>query len=91
MSTIVSPIASATGAGFQAAARPAQLDGGTLGVLINGKEYSDVVLRRLARMLAERHGFAEVLWWDKRYPATPAPFIEDIAARSTFVLNGVGH
>jgi hypothetical protein len=90
MPEVVSPIAQASGTPIAPAPRP-QHGGGTLGVLINGKEYSDVVMERLGKQLADRFGASAVLWWNKRYPATPAPFLDEIAERCAFVLNGVGH
>jgi hypothetical protein len=67
------------------------LSEGVMGVLINGKEFSDVVLERIAGVLRERCGVREVVSWNKGFPAKPAPFLDEIAQRCAFVLNGVGH
>jgi hypothetical protein len=88
---VVNPVAAASVNAVTASPHPASLSGQVLGIVINGKEYSDVVLRRVAERLRERHGLHEVLWWDKHFPAKPAPFLEEVASRSTVVLTGVGH
>ncbi len=88
---ILSPVAAPAASAVRAAQSPDTLAEGVLGVLINGKEYSDVVLQRLVERLRERYQFHEVVWWNKGFPAKPAPFLEEIASRSSFVLNGVGH
>lgn len=89
--TIVTPASPPAQDEVTASARPSSLDGGVLGVLLNGKEYSDVVLERLAARLAEEFDLEEVLWWDKGFPAKPAEWLDDIAERCAFVLAGVGH
>ncbi|HEY3953047.1 MAG TPA: hypothetical protein VGM53_06710 [Streptosporangiaceae bacterium] len=90
---VVNPAASGTAAEVSPAPRPATLAGTTLGVLINGKEYSEQVLRRVAAHLTAEHGVREVLFWDKHFPAVPAPesFLEEITARCTVAVAGVGH
>jgi len=72
-------------------ARPVKLDGQVLGVLINGKEYSDVVLKQVVSRIQAKHHLKDVLWWDKKFAAKAAPFLDDMAKLSTLVLNGVGH
>jgi hypothetical protein len=89
--TIVTPATPPERREVTANPRPEMLDGGVLGVLLNGKEYSDVVLERVAARLQTQYGLAEVLWWDKGFPAKPADWLDDIAERCTFVLAGVGH
>jgi hypothetical protein len=88
---VVSPVAVPPAASVRISPRPSTLAGQVLGVVINGKEYSEVVLRRVAERLGERHELRDVLWWDKRFPAKPAPFLDEVASRSTAVLTGVGH
>ena len=92
MNAVVNPLAEAGASPVVPSARPSTMNG-TLGVLINGKEFSDIVMERAARRLTEELGIGEVLWWNKRYPATPAStaFLDEIAERCTFVLNGIGH
>ena len=88
---VLSPVVAPSASAMAAAPYMETLSGGTLGVLLNGKEYSDVVLRHVAARLEQRFDLAGVVWWDKGFPAKPAPFLDEIAAGSTFVLNGVGH
>jgi hypothetical protein len=88
---IVNPVAAAPAQTVGTSPRPASLEDQVLGVVINGKEYSDVVLRRVAERVSRDHKLRDVLWWDKLFPAKPAPFLEEVAARSTLVLTGVGH
>lgn len=88
---IVNPVPSLEGDVVPSPPRPATIDGQRIGVLINGKEYSEQVLRRVAANLTEQFDVAEVVWWNKRFPAVPCPFIEEIADRIDLVINGVGH
>lgn len=90
---VVNPAASGTATEVSVTPRPATLEGATLGVLINGKEYSEQVLRRIAGHLQARHGVREVLFWDKHFPAVPAPdsFLAEITAQCTVAVAGVGH
>ncbi len=91
MTFVVSPLTETTAVAVEPVPRPSQLDGGILGVHINGKEYSEFVLQTIVAELATRYRFKEILWWNKRYPATPSPYIDEMAAKCSFVLNGVGH
>lgn len=88
---VLNPVAPSTTAPVVPTVRPAKLDGQVLAVLINGKEYSDVVLRRVVSQIQAKHQLKEVLWWDKKFAAKPAPFLDEIVKLSTLVLNGVGH
>ena len=88
---VVNPVAAASAIAIQPSPHPTSLDGQVLGIIINGKEFSDVVLRQIAERLRERHGLRDVLWWNKHFPAKPAPFLEEVARRCTIVLTGVGH
>lgn len=71
--------------------RPSSLDGGTLGLLDNGKEFSNVILERVEGILKERFKLKSVLRFRKGFAAKPSPFTEKMAAQCTFVVNGVGH
>ena len=88
---IVSPVALPPTNAERTSPRPPCLDDQVLGVVINGKEYSDVVLQRVAERLRAEHRLRDVLWWDKQFPAKPAPFLDEVASRSTLALTGVGH
>lgn len=71
--------------------RPESLKGLTVGVLINGKEYSDVVLPQVLSKIEASADIKEVVWWDKEFPAKPAPFLDEIVEKADIVLTGVGH
>ena len=73
------------------AVRPGSLVGLRLGVLDNGKEFSDVVLEALAEVLKRDFAVAETQFWRKGYPAKAAPFIREMAASCDVVISGVGH
>jgi hypothetical protein len=87
---VIDPIAAPAEQAGTYAARPADLFRAQLGGLINGKEYSEPVLRAIVRRLTEAHD-VRPLWWDKRFPAKPAPFLDEIAQRVPLVINGIGH
>lgn len=87
----VVPISARAEAPFELPLKPGGLEGRFLGVVCNGKEFSEPVLRRLAAALQSRLAPAEVGWWDKGFPAKAAPFLKEVIQRSDFVLNGVGH
>ena len=58
---IVNPVAAASASAIELSPRPTSLAGQVLGVVINGKEYSDIVLRWVAERLRQRHGLRDVL------------------------------
>ena len=88
---VVNPLAPPSDALIEPAPRPRELAGQRLGVHINGKEYSEEVLNRVAAQLKGQFEFADVTFWNKKYPATPSPFADEIAAQATVLVNGVGH
>lgn len=71
--------------------RPKSLAGLKVGLLDNGKEFSDVVLDALARELVEKYGVGEIVFWRKGFPAKGAPFIKEMAASCDVAVSGVGH
>ena len=73
------------------AERPESLTGLRLGLLDNGKEFSDLVLEALAGVLKRDIENLETRFWRKGYPAKAAPFIEEMVAGCDVVINGVGH
>jgi len=84
-----------TGAPAQATAtsvqRPKSLAGLRVGLLDNGKEFSDVVLEALAQVLRRDHGVTQIKFWRKGFPAKGAPFIAEMAAETDVAVSGVGH
>ena len=73
------------------AERPTSLAGLRIGLLDNGKEFSDVVLESLSETLRRDHGATQVKIWRKGFPAKGAPFIEEMAAETDVAISGVGH
>jgi len=71
--------------------RPKSLRGLRVGLLDNGKEFSDIVLEALAEVLRRDHGVTDIRFWRKGFPAKGAPFIEDMAEDSDVAISGVGH
>jgi hypothetical protein len=71
--------------------RPSSLQGLRVGLLDNGKEFSDVVLDALAETLRRDHGVTDIRIWRKGFPAKGAPFIAEMAAASDVAISGVGH
>jgi hypothetical protein len=73
------------------AERPKSLHGLRVGLLDNGKEFSDVVLEALAEILRRDHGVTNIKFWRKGFPAKGAPFIAEMAAETDVAISGVGH
>jgi hypothetical protein len=73
------------------AERPKSLSGLRVGLLDNGKEFSDVVLEALAEILRRDHGVTNIKFWRKGFPAKGAPFIKEMAAETDVAISGVGH
>lgn len=87
---VVDPVATAAAQIGTYAERTGDLSGSLLGGLINGKEYSEPVLKAIMGRLVDAHEVRPI-WWDKGFPAKPAPFLDDIAQRVPLVINGIGH
>ena len=73
--------------------RPGTLEGATLGILENNKEFSDWVLDRVRDRLRASAGVKEVVQRKKHHLAQPASpqILEELNARCDAVLVGVGH
>jgi hypothetical protein len=78
-------------ASIKPAERPKSLQELRIGLLDNGKEFSDVVLEALAETLRRDHGVTKIKFWRKGFPAKGAPFIEEMAAETDVAISGVGH
>lgn len=70
------------------APRRASLGGCRIGVLDNSKPNADVLLGRLAELLAGRAGAATIHRWQKPGSSRPAANLDEIAAASDVVLTG---
>jgi len=64
------------------AERPKSFKDLRVGILENGKEFSDIVLEALAERLRREHGVTNIKFWRKGFPAKGAPFIDEMAAES---------
>jgi hypothetical protein len=71
--------------------RPPSLTGLKIGLLDNGKEFSDVVLAAVAEQLERNYDVGEIVFWRKGFPAKGAPFIAEMAASCDVAISGVGH
>src|ERR1700745_2020291 len=60
--------------------RPKSLKDLRVGLLDNGKEFSDVVLEALTEVLRRDHGVTSIKFWRKGFPAKGAPFIDAMVA-----------
>jgi hypothetical protein len=76
---------------MQPAERPKSLAGLRVGLIDNGKEFSELVLEALAETLRREHGVTRIKFWRKGFPAKGAPFIAEMAAETDVAISGVGH
>jgi hypothetical protein len=91
MQTVLLPTGARSAAALKPAERPKSLAGLRIGLLDNGKEFSDVVLEELAQTLRRDHHATHIKFWRKGFPAKGAPFIEEMAAETDVAISGVGH
>jgi hypothetical protein len=89
--TVMLPTGASATAGINPAKRPESLKGLRIGLLDNGKEFSDVVLEALADVLRRDYGTTHIKFWRKGFPAKGAPFIHEMAAETDLAISGVGH
>jgi hypothetical protein len=89
--TVMLPTGAPATSAMRLAERPKSLQGLRIGLLDNGKEFSDLVLEALAEALRRDHGVTGVKFWRKGFPAKGAPFIAEMAAETDVAISGVGH
>lgn len=89
--TVMLPASACASSATRLAERPSSLSGLRVGLLDNGKEFSDLVLEALAETLQREHGVTRVRFWRKGFPAKGAPFIAEMAAETDVAISGVGH
>ena len=70
------------------APRPRSLHGLRIGVLDNSKPNAGVLLGRVAELIGERAGAAEIVRWQKPGASRPAVMMDDIVARADVLLTG---
>jgi hypothetical protein len=91
MPSVMLPIGVQANSAVSAAERLKSLTGLRLGVIDNGKEFSDVVLEAVAEALRRENGVTDIKFWRKGFPAKGAPFIAEMAAETDVAVSGVGH
>jgi len=91
MQSVYVPTGAVRTAMSEPAERPSSLAGRRVGLIDNGKEFSDVVLAALAEALRREHGITNIKIWRKGFPAKGAPFIDEMAAETDVAVSGVGH
>ena len=89
--TVMLPTGAPATSAVGLAVRPKSLQGLRIGLLDNGKEFSDLVLEALADVLRRDYGATSIKFWRKGFPAKGAPFIAEMAAETDVALSGVGH
>ena len=74
------------------AARPADLRGATVGLLVNTKKNADIFLEEVGRLLVERCGAAAVMARTKQAFAQPAPdgMLKEFTGECDAVITGIG-
>jgi hypothetical protein len=70
------------------ARRPSTLAGRRLAVLDNSKPNADVLLGRVAELLAARTGALPARWWRKPGSSRPALMIDEVVAGADLVITG---
>ena len=95
MTRILDPTLSAASAAvvtLPRAVRPARLDGGTLGLLANGKSNGMALLDHVARLLSARHRIAGVVRVAKTNASAPVSEedAERLAARASAIVTAIG-
>ena len=91
LQTVLLPTGAPATSAMRPADRPQSLKGLRIGLLDNGKEFSDQVLEALADVLRRDHGVTNIKFWRKGFPAKGAPFIAEMAAETDVAISGVGH
>jgi hypothetical protein len=89
--TVMLPAGAPATSAMRPAERPKSLQGLRIGLLDNGKEFSDLVLEALADVLRRDYGATSIKFWRKGFPAKGAPFIAEMAAETDVAISGVGH
>ena len=70
------------------APRPRDLRGKRVGILDNSKPNADALLGRVAELLVERAGAAEIVRWRKPGASTPAADHDAVAASADVFVTG---
>ena len=73
------------------AQRLKDLNGKKLGIIDNKKENANILLSSLKSIFESNFKFSRTLYFAKKFPAEPADFLDEVADKCDFVINGVGH
>ena len=85
---VLSPLGATPDTVKPLAKRPPSLTGLRIGVLDNSKPNADVLLARVAELLAARTGGATIRSWTKPGSSRPAMMIDEIASSVDVLLTG---
>jgi hypothetical protein len=85
---VLSPLGATPDTVKPLAQRPSRLDGVRIGVLDNSKPHADVLLMRVAELLAARAPGVTVRRWTKPGSSRPATMIDEIASSVDVMLTG---
>jgi hypothetical protein len=91
-STLVDPCGATRQPPHRLAARTAVGRGSVLGILHNGKSPGDLILDKVARAAAAQLGISDVVRVRKPSAAQRCPddLLDDLAARCSALVNGIG-
>lgn len=89
--TALNPIGRVVASNSRIAPRLKDLNMKRMGIIDNHKHNADIVLNILKDKLCSKYNFKEILYFQKKSAAQAADFIDSIAAKCDFILNGVGH
>lgn len=92
MIRIYDPTESSVHIGEQLSRRLGKLEGGTVGVLWNGRPEEDVPLKLVQESLVKQYGVRAVPLWKKPMPTVSAPkeLLDEIADQCDAVVTGLG-
>lgn len=85
---ILSPTGAVESHARTLASRRSSLAGARIGVLDNSKPNADVLLGRVAELIATRTGAGAITHWRKPGSSRPAVVIDEVVAGSDLVLTG---
>ena len=88
---LLNPVGKITGEEKSIAKRLANIENKTLGILDNGKEFSNIIVKRIGEILKQKFSLKKINLYEKGFPSKAAPFIKQIVKECDFVVNGVGH
>jgi len=88
--TVLTPVADRAVVRGRLAPRVVDLAGLKVGLLDNGKPNADLFLDHIAEQLTERFSLGEVVRRRKSHTGRGAEHLNELAAHSDVVINGVG-